>query len=140
MYLTRVRQFDENPIQLRVRSFLAACAPAKRARRRGARCPGTRSAAGSPATPTSRARSRSASASRACSSASPSRARRPGGSWPMLAPTQLSNYLTLKGSFSVVSKPKFARKYALESSRRHLHNALLCTFSKLTPSQSSNFC
>ena len=48
----------------------------------------------------------------------------------MLDLTQLSNYLTLKGSFSAVSKPKFARKYALElleSSRRDLHNALLCT-------------
>ena len=29
-------------------------------------------------------------------------------------------------SFSAVSKPNFARKYALESSRRDLHNALLC--------------
>ena len=45
------------------------------------------------------------------------------------SPTQLSNYLTLKGSFSAVSKPTFARlsKYALESSRRDLQNALLCT-------------
>ena len=34
---------------------------------------------------------------------------------------------TLEGSFSAVSKPNFARKYALESSRRDLHNALLCT-------------
>ena len=32
-----------------------------------------------------------------------------------------------KGSFSAVSKPKFASKYAFESSRRDLHNALLCT-------------
>ena len=48
---------------------------------------------------------------------------------PMLAITQLSNYLTLKGSFSAVSKPIFARlsRYALESSRRDLQNALLCT-------------
>ena len=30
-------------------------------------------------------------------------------------------------SLSAVSKPNFARKYALESSRRDLHNALLCT-------------
>ena len=45
----------------------------------------------------------------------------------MLALTQLSNYLTLKGSFSAVSKPNFASKYALESSRRDLQNALLCT-------------
>ena len=34
---------------------------------------------------------------------------------------------TLQGSFSAVSKPKFASKYAFESSRRDLHNALLCT-------------
>ena len=34
---------------------------------------------------------------------------------------------TLQGSFSAVSKPNFASKYALESSRRNLHNALLCT-------------
>ena len=32
----------------------------------------------------------------------------------MLALTQLSNYLTLKGSLSAVSKPNFASKYALE--------------------------
>ena len=34
---------------------------------------------------------------------------------------------TLQGSFSAVSKPTFARKYSNESSRRDLHNALLCT-------------
>ena len=34
---------------------------------------------------------------------------------------------TLEGSFSAVSKRNFARKYAVESSRRDLHNALLCT-------------
>ena len=34
---------------------------------------------------------------------------------------------TLRGSFSSVSKPNFATKYALESSRRDPHNALLCT-------------
>ena len=34
---------------------------------------------------------------------------------------------TLQSSFSAVSKRNFARKYALESSRRDLHNALLCT-------------
>ena len=34
---------------------------------------------------------------------------------------------TLQGSFSAVSKRNFARKYAFESSRRDLHNALLCT-------------
>ena len=30
-------------------------------------------------------------------------------------------------SFSVVSKPNVASKYAFESSRRDLHNSLLCT-------------
>ena len=40
---------------------------------------------------------------------------------------------------SAVSKPNFARKYAFESSRRDLHNALLCTtlqsqfFAKILP-------
>ena len=34
---------------------------------------------------------------------------------------------TLEGSFSAVSKPNFASKYAFESSRRDLHDALLCT-------------
>ena len=34
---------------------------------------------------------------------------------------------TSRGSFSAVSTPIFASKYALESSRRDLHNALLCT-------------
>ena len=34
---------------------------------------------------------------------------------------------TLQGSFSAVSKPTFASKYAFESSRRDLHKALLCT-------------
>ena len=46
---------------------------------------------------------------------------------PMLALSQLSNHLALRGLFSAVSKPNFASKYALESSRRDLHNALLCT-------------
>ena len=45
---------------------------------------------------------------------------------PMLGLTQLSNYLTFEGSFSAVSKPNFASKYAFESSLRDLHNALLC--------------
>ena len=36
----------------------------------------------------------------------------------------------LAGSFSAVSKPNFASKYAFESSRRDLHNALLCTAPK----------
>ena len=34
---------------------------------------------------------------------------------------------TLQGSFSAVSKPNFATKYSSKSSRRDLHNALLCT-------------
>ena len=34
---------------------------------------------------------------------------------------------TLEGSFSAVSMPNFASKYAFESSRRDVHNALLCT-------------
>ena len=34
---------------------------------------------------------------------------------------------TVQGSFSAVSKPNFASKYAFESSRRDLHDALLCT-------------
>ena len=34
---------------------------------------------------------------------------------------------TLEGSFSAVSKPFFASKYAFKSSRRDLHNALLCS-------------
>ena len=46
---------------------------------------------------------------------------------PMLGLTQLSNYLTLNGPFSAVSKPIFGSKHALESSRRDLQNALLCT-------------
>ena len=38
------------------------------------------------------------------------------------------NFLqTLRGSFSAVSTPILASKYSLESSRRDLHNALLCT-------------
>ena len=37
---------------------------------------------------------------------------------------------TLEGSFSAVSKPNFASKYAFESSRRDLHNALLRTAPK----------
>ena len=40
---------------------------------------------------------------------------------------------TLQGSFSAVSKPNLASKYSLESSRRDLHNALLCTASAFEP-------
>ena len=57
---------------------------------------------------------------------------------PMLALTQLSNYLTLKGSFSAVSTPMFASKYALESSRRDLQNALLCTVLESNPKNQEN--
>ena len=39
----------------------------------------------------------------------------------------------LQGSFSAVSKPNFASKYSLESSRRDLHNALLCTVLESNP-------
>ena len=47
--------------------------------------------------------------------------------WPprLAAPRGIGQ--TLEGSFSTVSKPNFASKYAFESSRRDLHNALLCT-------------
>ena len=34
---------------------------------------------------------------------------------------------TLRGSFSAASTPMFASKYSLESSRRDLHDGLLCT-------------
>ena len=34
---------------------------------------------------------------------------------------------TLQSSFSAASKPNFASKYSLESSRRDLHSAFLCT-------------
>ena len=53
--------------------------------------------------------------------------------FPMLTLTQLYNFLTLKGSFSAVSKPNVASKYALESSRRDLHNAHLCTVLESNP-------
>ena len=49
----------------------------------------------------------------------------------MLALTQLSNYLNLKGSFSAVSKQNFASKYSLESSRRDLQD--LHAFAPLRP-------
>ena len=39
---------------------------------------------------------------------------------------------TLESSFSAVSKPNFASNYSLESSRRDLHNALLCTILEST--------
>ena len=35
--------------------------------------------------------------------------------------------MRVRRSLSAVSKPTFARKYALETSRRDLRNALLCT-------------
>ena len=46
---------------------------------------------------------------------------------------------TLRGSFSSVSKPIFASKYSLESSRRDLHNALLCTVLESNRSLISKF-
>ena len=45
---------------------------------------------------------------------------------------------TSQGSFSAVSKPNFASKYALESSRRDLHNALLCTVLESNPKNQEN--
>ena len=38
-----------------------------------------------------------------------------------------NQFRILQGSLSAVSTPIFASKYSLESSRRDLHNALLCT-------------
>ena len=60
------------------------------------------------------------------------------GTGAMLGLTQLSNYLALKGSFSAVSKRIFASKYSLElgsleSSRRDLQNAFLCTVLESNP-------
>ena len=52
-------------------------------------------------------------------------------SWPRSARARS------EGSFSAVSKPNFVSKYALKSSRRDLHNALLCTV--LHRSQCSKF-
>ena len=43
-----------------------------------------------------------------------------------------TNWKSLVGSFSAVSKRNFARKYAFGSSRRDLHNALLLHSSKST--------
>ena len=45
---------------------------------------------------------------------------------------------TLQGSFSAVSKPNFASKCSLESSRRDLHNALLCTVLESNPKNQEN--
>ena len=42
-----------------------------------------------------------------------------------------SRWSFVEGSFSAVSKPTFARKYAFESSRRDLQNALLRTMFQL---------
>ena len=69
------------------------------------------------------------------------RARRPRSAWPGAPrPELLSCHgirQTLEGSFSAVSKPNFASKYAFESSRRDLHNALyvcqLCFLHVLSP-------
>ena len=57
-------------------------------------------------------------------------ARRPGrgGGRQAAAPASRSTGgQTLGGSFSAVSKPNFTIKYAFESPRQDLHNALLCT-------------
>ena len=45
----------------------------------------------------------------------------------LLGREDASGRQTLEGSFSAVSKPNLANKYAFESSRRDLHNALLST-------------
>ena len=45
---------------------------------------------------------------------------------------------TLQGSFSAVSKPNFASKYALESFRRDLQNAFLCTVLESNPKKQEN--
>ena len=44
----------------------------------------------------------------------------------------------LHNSFSAVSKPNVASKYSLESSRRDLHNALLCTALESNPQKPGN--
>ena len=60
------------------------------------------------------------------------RARRPERPWrPWGRGGERVVGVVVQGSFSAVSKPNFARKYAFESSRRDLHNALLCTALKL---------
>ena len=46
---------------------------------------------------------------------------------PEAAALRARRLASLEGSFSAVSKQKFASKCAFESSRRDLHNALLCT-------------
>ena len=46
--------------------------------------------------------------------------------------------MRVRRSLSAVSKPNFARKYALESSRRDLHNALLCTVLESNPKNQEN--
>ena len=107
--LLNPRWRNSNPPSCRSRSTmcLASCVAACRTssrRRTGLRTPAPQGSRGQ----------RSASA-------------RCGARGPMLALTQLSNYLTLEGSFSAVSKPNFESKYGLESTRRDLQNALLCT-------------
>ena len=57
-------------------------------------------------------------------------AREPGRAVPLRSEVNIELKFppqTSRGSFSAVSTPIFASKYALESSRRDLHNALLCT-------------
>ena len=45
---------------------------------------------------------------------------------------------TSQSSFSAVSKPNSAMKYSLESSRRDLHKALLCTVLESNPKNQEN--
>ena len=58
---------------------------------------------------------------------------------PMLALTQLSNYLTLKGSFSAVSKPIFASKMRWKALAEIYKMHSFAPFS-WNPSLSSMFC
>ena len=87
-----------------------------------------------------------ASASIKCRSRPPGAAGRPPGprgpylkgSISNLSLIFQQNQQTLQGSFSSVSTPIFASKYSLESSRRDLHNALLCTVLQSNFSQKSS--
>ena len=77
--------------------------------------------AGSPTSSTRSTRTSSAATRRRCPTSGP------GGTGLLELAASRGIGQTLQGSFSAVSKPNFARKYAFESSRRDLHNALLCT-------------
>ena len=54
-------------------------------------------------------------------------AKAPSTAGPWLSRSVVTGCGKLQGSFSAVSKRNFASNYALESSRRDLHNALVCT-------------